>query len=294
MSDAVPVYFNFARDVFDRWAVERPEAPALWWANAQGTGERRFTFRQLQELSSKAASLFRQSGLRRGDRVLLMLPRIPEWWIAMLGLVRLGAVPVPCTPLLTVRDLAFRIETARITGAITDEAGALKLEGFAGVRWQVGEPVSGWNGLDRALREAPACFADAPIRGDAPGMLYFTSATTGAPKMVLHTQTSYGLAHRVTGSAWLDLRPDDVHWNIADLGWGKAAWSSFFGPWHQGACVFVLDARGKFDPGLTLETLAQFPITTCCAPPTALRMLEREKLSAYRFPRLRQIGRAHV
>ena len=105
--------------------------------------------------------------------------------------------------------------------------------------------------------------------------------------MVLHTQASYGLGHRLTGQLWLDLRPDDVHWNLSDLGWGKAAWSSFYGPWQMGACVFALDAPGKFDPALTLKTLAEFPITTWCAPPTALRLIVRQDLSRWRFPHLR-------
>jgi acetyl-CoA synthetase/medium-chain acyl-CoA synthetase len=105
--------------------------------------------------------------------------------------------------------------------------------------------------------------------------------------MVLHTQASYGLAHRLTGELWLDLKPDQLHWNISDLGWGKAAWSSFFGPWHMGACIFALDAPGKFDPLLTLGTLAEFPINTWCAPATALRLIVRQDLSRFRFPSLR-------
>ena len=284
----VPEFFNFAGDIFDRWARSRPEAPALWWVGAHDDGERRFTFRELQGLSLQAAYMFRQAGLGRGERVLLMLPRLPEWWVAMLGLIRLGAVPVPSTTLLTERDLGFRLEAARIAAVITDAEGVPKLANFQGLRWQVGEPQPGWSrfGVD-SLRGLPASYNPPPTRGSDPGILYFTSATTGAPKMVLHTQLSYGLAHRLTGQHWLDLGPNDVHWNIADLGWAKAAWSSFFGPWHQGACVFAMDSRGKFDPARSLETLARFPITTCCAPPTALRMLVREDLSRYQFPSLR-------
>ena len=105
--------------------------------------------------------------------------------------------------------------------------------------------------------------------------------------MVLHTQASYGLAHRLTGELWLDLKPDDVHWNLSDTGWGKAAWSSFFGPWHMGACVFSVDTRGKFNAVAALRTLASYRITTWCAPPTALRLMVRENLSAYQFSKLR-------
>jgi acetyl-CoA synthetase/medium-chain acyl-CoA synthetase len=122
---------------------------------------------------------------------------------------------------------------------------------------------------------------------DDPGLLYFTSGTAGPPKMVLHTQASYGLAHRRTGELWLDLKPGEVCWNLSDTGWAKAAWSCFFGPWHMGACVFVFDSRGRFMPHTTLDVLGQFPITTWCAPPTALRVVVRQELSRLRFPNLR-------
>jgi acetyl-CoA synthetase/medium-chain acyl-CoA synthetase len=137
------------------------------------------------------------------------------------------------------------------------------------------------------VRQAKASFRRERTRGDDPGILYFTSATAGDPKMVLHTQASYGLGHLSTGRLWLDLGPNDVHWNISDLGWGKAAWSSMYGPWHMGACVFALDIVGKFDPVLTLDTLAKYPITTWCAPPTALRLIVRQDLSHWHFPHLR-------
>jgi acetyl-CoA synthetase/medium-chain acyl-CoA synthetase len=271
----------------DRWAVERPEARGLWYVHPTSGTERRFTFSQLAVLSRQAAGFLRASGVRRGDRVLVMLPRCPEWWIAMLGLIRMGAVPVPATLLLTERDVAFRLAKARISAAITCPDGVAKVGGFNGLRILVGGGQPGWLDFDRGLDLQPPEFHDERSRSDDPGILYFTSATTGDPKMVLHTQASYGLAHRVTGEHWLDLTPNDVHWNISDLGWGKAAWSSFFGPWQMGACVFALDAPGKFDPVLTLDTLARYPITTWCAPPTALRLIVRQDLSRWRFPHLR-------
>ena len=247
----------------------------------------KFSFRELAKLSCQAAGLLRSSGVRRGDRVLVILPRVPQWWIAMLGLIRVGAVPVPGTLLLTARDVAYRLGSARISAAITNHEGVAKVGGFEGVRLLVGASRPGWIDFDEGVRRASAGFRGEPTRSDDPGIIYFTSATAGDPKMVLHTQASYGLGHRLTGQLWLDLRPDDVHWNLSDLGWGKAAWSSFYGPWHMGACIFALDTPGKFDPVLTLDTLAQFPITTWCAPPTALRLIVRQDFSRWHFPHLR-------
>ncbi len=283
----VPPNFNFATDVFDYWARLQPEAPALWCVQAAGGPEFRLAFTELAALSRQAANFLRASGVRRGDRVLLMLPRVPEWWIAMLGLIRLGAVPVPATLLFTAREVAYRLTTGGVRTVITDETGIAKVGGFDGLRLLVGGGQTGWLDFDAGLRRASADFVDEPTRADDPGMLFFTSATTGDPKMVLHTQASYGLGHRVTGEWWLDLKPDDVHWNVSDLGWGKAAWSSFFGPWHRGACVFALEFQGRFRPAQALDALAAFPITTWCAPPTALRLIMREDLSHRRFPRLR-------
>ena len=283
----VPEYFNFAADVLDRWAQAQPDALCLWCVDAETGAERKFTFRQLSGLSAQAANLFRAAGVQRGDCVLVMLPRVPQWWIATLGLIRLGAVPVPATLLLTVREVSYRLQTARIRAVITSVEGVPKAGGFDGIRLVVGEAPPGWIDFDKGLQSANTDFRGGPTRSGDPGMLFFTSATTGEPKMVLHTQASYGLGHRVTGKLWLDCRPGEVHWNVSDLGWAKAAWSSFFGPWQMGACIFAQDVHGKFDPYHTLETLAHFPINTWCAPPTALRLIVRQDLSRWKFPHLR-------
>jgi acyl-coenzyme A synthetase/AMP-(fatty) acid ligase len=297
-----PRFFNFAADVLDLHAKQRPESVGLWCVNAASGAEERFTFSQLATLSRQAANFLRDCGIRKGDRVLIMLPRIPDWWLSMLGLIRLGAIPVPATLLLTARDVAYRLETARISGVITNEEGIGKIGNFEGIRilsstTSRGRGIQGssferslnkgWFDFDIGMRQASKRFRHERTCSADPGILFFTSATTGDPKMVLHTQASYGLAHRLTGQYWLDLKPEDIHWNISDLGWGKAAWSSFYGPWHMGACIFALDVTGKFDPVLTLNTLAKYPITTWCAPPTALRLLVRQDLSRWRFPHLR-------
>jgi acetyl-CoA synthetase/medium-chain acyl-CoA synthetase len=280
-------YFNFATDIFDGWAKRRPDSRALWCVHAVTGAEEKFTFRELSALSCRAAACFSAAGVRRGDRVLVMLPRVPQWWIAMLGLIRLGAVPVPGTLLLTARDVAYRLAAAKIGAVITNPAGVAKVSGFDGLGFMVGGEHPGWIDFDEGTRKAAGQFSGPRTFSDDPGILFFTSATTGEPKMVLHTQASYGLAHRATGEFWLDLKPEDVHWNLADLGWAKAAWSSLYGPWHMGACVFAIEGPGKFDPAAALDTLARFPITTWCAPPTALRQMVRQDLSRWKFPHLR-------
>ena len=250
---ALPTHFNFASDVMLRWVRERPEAPALWVVNDAGD-EQKLTFAELADQFQRAANHFQKTGIRPGEPVLLMMPRVPAWWAALLGLIRLGAIPIPCTTLLTKKDIEFRMETSGARVIVTEEL---------------------W-------REASPEVSCAPTRSEDPGIIYFTSATTGPPKMVLHTQASYGLGHEMTGKLWLDLKPDDVHWCITDTGWAKAAWSCVFGPWHAGACVFAVDSRGKFDPKAALQVLADFPITTWCAPPTALRLIVREEIPALR------------
>jgi acetyl-CoA synthetase/medium-chain acyl-CoA synthetase len=279
MGEQAAAMFNFAHDIVARWAELRPRGLALWCVDESG-GEQRFTFAELTDQFQRAAHLFHQAGIRRGDRVLVMLPRIPMWWIGMLGLIRLGAVPIPATTLLTPKDIAYRVELAGITAMLVtaDEAG--KAGHFDGTVF-VAEELAG------DLQRVSSDYRPKPTRADDPGIIYFTSGTTGLPKMVLHTQQSYGLGHRVTGAEWLCCKPHDIHWNLADNGWAKAAWSSLFGPWHMGACIFSIDARGKFDAATALRTLMRYPITTWCAPPTALRLIIREDLAAYRFPHLR-------
>jgi acyl-coenzyme A synthetase/AMP-(fatty) acid ligase len=281
-----PPYFNFAVDVLDVHAKARPSATALWHVNASTGLEQKFSFAAISQESKKAAGMLLAAGVQPGDRVLLMLPRVPQWWTCMLGLIRMGAIPVPATLLLTNRDVAYRVSAADVTAAITSAEGLPKLDGFDGLKILVGAEAAGCLSFERATAAARP-YDGLLTRSDDPGILYFTSATTGDPKMVMHTQASYGLGHRLTGELWLDLGPDDVHWNISDLGWGKAAWSSFYGPWQMGSCVFALETPGKFDATLTLETLEHFPVTSWCAPPTALRLIVRENFAARRFPKLR-------
>ncbi|MGC9940619.1 MAG: AMP-binding protein [Verrucomicrobiota bacterium] len=281
--------FNFSTDVIDAWAKTNPGTFGLWCVDGIGGREEKFTFKQLSDLSQQAANFLGSSGVRRGNHVLLMLPRIPSWWVAMLGLIRMGAVPVPVTMQMTQGDVAYRLRAAEIKAVITTAGGIEKVGDFPGLRFLTGHtaPGKGWFDFDSGTKSAVREHHVVPTQKDEPGILFFTSATTGEPKMVLHTQASYGMGHRLTGELLLDCRLGELHWNISDLGWGKAAWSSFYGPWQMGACVFALNFD-KFSPVQTLNVLRHYPIATWCAPTTALRLLARQDLSEWKFPALRR------
>lgn len=288
--------YNFAIDTIGTWA-EDPGKLAMLWIGPDGR-EERYTFVHFDEQSSRAANAFEKFGIKKGDRVLVMLPRIPQWWEAMLGLMKLGAVSIPCTTLLTPKDIQYRAEIAEPVALITDRAGAEKLaqvrEHCPTIRHAIIIDEPGAECPTNCVGYHPAVDIASPVwygtrtKSSDPSLIYFTSGTVGYPKMVLHTHASYPIGHtRVTGRYWLDLTPDDLHWNLSETGWAKFAWSNFFGPWGNGAAIFIQDARGKFNAKETLEMLVRYPISTFCAPPTAYRLLVQENLADYRFSALR-------
>ena len=291
-----PADFNWAFDVVDRWA-EDPHKSAMLWVDARGD-ERNITFDAFRRRSNRLANALEQLGVRRGDRVFLMLPRLAEWWESILAIMKIGAISMPGTTLLTPKDIVYRSSLAETRVAITDAAGAAR---FDEVRQQcpsleimiiVGAADGqgarpGWSSYEAIVAAASEERARLATPSDDPCMIYFTSGTVGYPKMVLHTHASYPLGHTITGKYWLDLRPTDLHWNLSETGWAKAAWSNLFGPWNMGATVFTYDGRGKFSARETLEFLQKYPITTFCAPPTIYRMLVLENLSAYKLTHLR-------
>ena len=225
-----------------------------------------------------------------------MLPRIPEWYELLLGMFRRGVVPMPATTLCTARDIAQRIERAQATVAVVDDEAAAKL---AEVRDQCPSLrhviVVGDAGRGRATSATTTCSRApatpsrrrAPTRADDPLLLYFTSGTVAAPKMVLHTHASMGAGHEITARFWQDLTPADLHWTFSDTGWAKAAWGKLFGQWRMGAAVFLWDQRGKLDPELCLRVLERSGVTTFCAPPTLFRAFVQLDLGAFDLARVR-------
>ena len=292
----VPEYYNFAFDVVDRWG-EDVEKLAMLWVNERGD-EKHLTFHDFTMRSNQVGNALRTMGLRKGERVFIMAPRLPEWWEAVLGIMKVGAISMPGTTLLTPKDVAYRIQAAEAVAVITDEEGALKVEQVADdcptlrLKILLGAEREGWVNYTRAVASAMSTLKRELTRGDEPMMIYFTSGTVGYPKMVLHTHVSYPIGHIITGKYWLDLKPDDLHWNLSDTGWAKAAYSNLFGPWIMGAAMFTFDGRGRFDARQTLELLERYPISTFCAPPTAYRLLVLEDLSRYRLSALRHCSGA--
>ena len=288
----VPEYFNFASDVIGKWAND-PHKLAMLWVGQRGETEVPLTFAHFAERSSRAANAFATLGIKKGDIVMVMLPRIPEWWEVVLGLMKLGAVTIPCTTLLTPKDIHKRAEVAEARAFITDSEGAPKFEqvreqcptvqfAILADRPEVDTAsCKGWTSYQQIAAEASAEYSGPKTRSDDPCLVYFTSGTVGYPKMVLHTHTSYPIGHTITGKYWLDLHEDDLHWNLSEMGWAKASWSNLFGPWTMGAAMFMQDARGKFDPIETLDMLHNYPISTLCAPPTAYRMMVLDEPMAY-------------
>jgi acyl-coenzyme A synthetase/AMP-(fatty) acid ligase len=287
----VPQYFNFAVDTIDRWA-QNPNQVAMVWLARDGHAEK-LTFRDFSLRSNRAANAFRRHGIAKGDRVLVVMPRVPAWWETLLGLQKIGAVAAPGTTQLTPRDMKYRAELCRATAAVMDVENARKLmevrHELPNLRavFVAGGELEGCISYEAAAAEASRDYDYIPSASDEESLLYFTSGTTGYPKMVMHTHASYGLGHVITGKYWLDLGPNDLHWTLSDTGWAKAAWGCFFGPWSQGAAIFIQDAIGRFDARETLTLLQEHGVTTFCAPPTAYRLMVLEDLKAYDLRDLR-------
>lgn len=284
----VPENFNFGYDVVDAWAAEEPDKKALLWTNDQGE-HIQYTYADLKKYTDMTASYFQSLGIGHGDKVMLILKRRYEFWYSIIALHKLGAVVIPATHLLTKKDIVYRCNAAGIkmivaageeviTGHIIDAmSGSPSVEKLVCVGPVVPE---GFEDFHEGIRNAaPFVKPEHPNTNEDISLMYFTSGTTGEPKMVAHDFT-YPLGHIVTASFWHNLHRDSLHLTIADTGWGKAVWGKLYGQMIAGANIFVYDHE-KFTPADILGKIQDYHITSLCAPPTIYRFLIKEDISKY-------------
>lgn len=284
----VPENFNFGYDVVDAWAAEQPDKNALLWTNDRGE-HHQYTYAELKEKTDRTASYFQSLGIGHGDMVMLILKRHYEFWYAIIALHKLGAVAIPATHLLTKKDIVYRCNTASIKMIVAagDDVVLQHIIDAMPESPTVERLVStgphipdGFEDFHQGIDHAAPFVRPAHVNtNDDISLMYFTSGTTGEPKMVAHDFT-YPLGHIATGSFWHNLHEDSLHLTIADTGWGKAVWGKLYGQMIAGANVFVYDHE-KFTPADILEKIHEYHITSLCAPPTIYRFLIREDLTKY-------------
>ena len=273
--------FNYATDWFDVLAAEQPAVLALWIVE-EGEPDAKLSFAELSQLSQRLAGYLDEAGVRRGDRVLLMLGNCAPLWVAMLACTRLGAVIIPATTLLSESDVSERIDRGRPKAVIAAAADTGRFGAATDqlVRLSVG-PTDGWRSYDDAVAEGRPPLVGGGSAADDPLLLYFTSGTTASPKLVEHTHASYPIGHLST-MYWIGLHPGDLHLNISSPGWAKHAWSSVFAPWNAGATI-VVHNTARFDADVLLDVMERVGVTTFCAPPTVWRMITQAQLGVHRL-----------
>ncbi len=271
--------FNWALDHFDELARSN-DAIALWVVDESG-GEIKLSFAELSRRSNRVANFLRAQGVRRGDAVLMMLGNVVPLWEVMLACMKLGAVIIPATTLLTTEDLKDRFARGGVRHVIVGDADTGKFDALPGAygRIVVGGDRAGWTNLEGARAASTDFSPDGPTDASDPLLLYFTSGTTAKPKLVSHSHQSYPVGHLST-MYWIGLMPGDVHFNISSPGWAKHAWSNVFAPWNAGATVFIYN-YARFIAKATLDVIARCGVTSLCAPPTVWRILIQEDLAAY-------------
>lgn len=276
-----PEDFNFGYDVVDRLAERFPDKRALVWCNLENE-EHIFTFSDIKRESNRIANALSRCGIRRGDRVLMILKRHYEYWFTAIALHKLGAVMIPATHMLTTDDLVYRLKASGAKAAVVTTQNELpkrllEASRLAGVRlrlFSVQEDADGFENLTRLALESSCELERVPTLSTDPMMLYFTSGTTGYPKGVIHDH-SYPLAHIVTAKYWQQAEDGGLHFTVAETGWAKASWGKMYGQWLIGSAVMVYDFD-NFDPKQLVSVINRYGVTSFCAPPTVYRYLVRK------------------
>ncbi|GAB3934462.1 acyl-CoA synthetase [Larkinella terrae] len=282
-----PAYFNWVTDVFEDLNVARfPDKPALIWTN--GDRSETHTYSELSEECNQLLNLLRASEVQQGDVIMAQLASLPAIWTSILAVIKGGFKLIPLATVLGVNDLVYRFGKLRPKVVLADPDNAEKIDAaeklatiHIGLKILTDGQRDGWIAYDE-VQNYPKTAEAAPTRADDPLFLFFTSGTTGMPKVVNHTHFTYPIGHLTTAS-WIGLKPNDIHYNIAQPGWAKFAWSSFFAPWNMGATIFSYSQPGRFDARLQLQQLEKHKVTTFCCPPTVLRMLIQEDLTPFRL-----------
>ncbi len=291
--------FNFGFDVVDVLGRKYPEKLAMIHLDIN-KNERRFTFRQIKEESSRCANYFSSLGIKKGDRVMLVLRRHYQFWFAMIALHKLGAVAIPATYLLKEHDFEYRYNSANVSAIVCTSFGdtaeiaerAAKNCPCVKTKILVGGSREGWHDFDSEYKKFSSRLYrnDATPGGEDTALIFFSSGTTGEPKMVEHKHT-YPLGHFVTAKYWHCCERDGLHFTISDTGWGKALWGKLYGQWLCEGAVFVYDFD-RFSSADIMPLFSQYGITTFCAPPTMLRMMIKEDLSKYDFSSVKHMTTA--
>lgn len=291
----VPENFNFAFDVVDKIADQSPDKLALLWCD-ENNNEKCFTFKQIKDLSNQAANLFIAMGVEKGDHVMLILKRRYEFWYCLMALHKIGAIAIPATHMLTPKDIAYRVNAASIKmvicvndqEVISHIEEAEKTTDPLELKCLVGGKRDGWYSFDDRIyshiESFPRPSGEKATKNDDTLLLYFTSGTTGHPKMVQHTYT-YPLGHIVTAMYWQNVKDGGLHLTVADTGWAKSVWGKLYGQWIAGCTVFVYD-YDRFVPKDLLKVIAKYKVTSFCAPPTIYRYLIKEDMRAYDLSQL--------
>lgn len=281
-----PDNFNFGYDVVDDIALNDPKRIAMVWCNPKKQ-ERVFTFEDMKILSDKAANYFKSLGISKGDKVVVILKRHYQFWYTAVALHKLGAVMVPVTFMITAHDAEYRINAASVSAVICTGEGqaaqsvdeAMKDCPSLKIRTMVNGKRDGWDDFDTGVDKASDCFEKVETNVKDPFLMYFSSGTSGYPKMVLHNHI-YSLAHLLTAKHWHNVDPDGLHFTIADTGWGKAVWGKLYGQWLMEAGVFVFD-YDKFDASEILSLIPKYKISSLCCPPTMFRFFIKEGLEKF-------------